>query len=685
MDAALRQESVDMMNALLRHGGTLDAGQEDLVMQNRILLSKSQDDRRARQKAEDELRFVRQKLTTQDKDNEAAKTKLAQLATKVTTLERCIDQKDSVIATLQQTVTQLRQQQVQQQAEPKPPAEPSPTAAAVHRTLSGEFPAGSPSSLGPRRLSVSTMLKDKVTIMQQRRMLEKMSGELQAISQAYESSQMEQEDQAAMNWHRALARGNSMDAQFRPQAKAMITFEGVKRSTRGVQNVLSFKEVLDLKTPEEVYLDSRVKQSAFHEQIQPMREQMMALWKEWKLTTDTSYNAMQFIFGEVEKRGACILTNPKEDFAKELRNAVLKTKKLIFDAMRRMNKGITDILTVERKVKQKWLTEARPSKDAAVEADFAPPEDPRIAALTEKVEFLQSLLQRTRDDFDHRTRDTEMQREKAEINMLFLQQKVFELHQAVYDALHAVYKHRFKWTQRMPNNFLNVAKDCGKKKLLEVHFNVALGEAIDHEIANLRKFGEYIVSDDLFGTDQSGAMKETDSAVTFGRRKDRVLVNKKQIASARRLSSAVTSLLDQEKSVKVSESQGESESSNVEAATDSEAEYPRALNSTARPAFVAFESESPAEMQLAAEKQAADPQPTSADVQPPRRRQSKVTARTSRRPSVSDESKTEKIRINYTPTTITLQLNGSLTHKDPQEDFNLEGKFRRPYAAITRK
>lgn len=446
-----------------------------------------------------------------------------------------------------------------------------------------------PDSLGARRFA--ELLAERMRTARLTRQLGGLRQEYERMAAAHESQMMEIEDAHSVATQRCLARGmvpvNEEARLLEEDAKetarplrrcatsgALVTFDNLRRYGRGAASELPFREKLDLRTPEEKYIDAKVKVSSFGAPFQALRERTHRFAHEWKEAEDKALSALLYIFTESGRRTASLLSSPKDDFHKEVKSALFNTKRMLFDLVKNVNEGIKDVLNTERRVKQQWITEARPSRDFGAQVDIPPPEDPRIAAQAERIAHLERRLATMRDEHEAHSTELELQKERAEVNMQFLQQRAFKLHDSVFHALHSVYKHRFHWAPRCPNAFQGIDRQASKKRQLEVAYNVRVGEAIDADVTMLARFTEYFVSDDLFGVDLAGstnptiasvagavdkenhgagagpatgaAAKDKDDAIAVLMRRKEPVPVKRRIQAARRLSSQVDDMLRRE-------------------------------------------------------------------------------------------------------------------------------------------
>lgn len=575
---------VDVLNSF---DHTLSAEDEELMLHQRILQSKSLDDRRARQRAEEDLKFARHKISERDRKLEEARAKLAVQSTTIGSLTKQLELRDSQNATLKAQVHDLTVQMDSVNNVNFRELEQMRESLNASRMLSGSICSNVPDNAGSGKLTrqhsnLSNYIAQKAKNIGLRRKFKSVATYHEKANQAMECALMEEADMHSVVTERCLARGvqpindllkaeMGLDVDVKDETNGdgkrvscLVSYDGLKRYGRGNNNVLSFNEPLVCKMPEDVFIDAKVKASSFNAEYEEFRKSVHSFAKTFKKDSDNALNGLWFIFTEKDKGPrSCVLANPKEDFQKEVRAALTKTKTNLLDLVRTFNTNMKSLLGNERRVKQQWLLEQRPVRHMEVQVDIPPPEDPRIAELQDEVNFLRSRQAQIHEEHTGKSQDLEMHREKAEVNMQFLQQKVFSLHNAVHTALHSVYKHRYHWGPRCPNHFapLNQDKAASKKRQLEVGYNVLLGQAIDLEIKSLGQFADYFVSDQLFGVDLAAAFnpvstKEQDSKDGAGkedatclvmRKKEAVPMKKFKVDQARKLSTQLDTMLREEK------------------------------------------------------------------------------------------------------------------------------------------
>lgn len=586
MDTDAVAAGVELLDRIAAGGGggpessdaeVLRASNDEMLLKNRILLSRAHGDRLAKERAEDDLKYARHQLQQRDRLVESLRDAQQKQHVKCVQLQRELDERDSGLATLKGSLAEARQQVAHLQTETKRLRDELAAARKGDGTAGGGSSSAA-AAAGVRRFA--EMHKDKVTIIRLKKRVEALRQQQEAHSRSMESALMARHDTyvasyvtiQAIEEAREGGDAGSAAAGDAPQAAdpfngrpKLITYDALRRSGR--RGVLPFDEQLDLKMPEDGYIAAKVEKSSFAASIGPLRGEFTKMAHEWKAFMDTTLSSLWYIFQEQEKRGKSILANPRDDFMKEVHGTLKKTKAMLFAMMKSMNNSVKDVLNAENAVKIKWVKQARPSRDAECEACIPPPEDPRIAELNEKVSFLTDRIASMREEHMRVVDSLELEKEKAEVNTQFLQNKVITLHDAVYTALHSVYKHRFHWIHRLPNSFAQIDKNASRKRQLEVHYNVEVAKAIDEDVRLLHKFAEYFVSDETFGVDLSGA-RNVDAAAcgvgqaaaagvsvaardgatasgAVGRRKEAV-PTKKKIDNARRLSSEVETFMKRE-------------------------------------------------------------------------------------------------------------------------------------------
>eukprot|EP00759_Apiculatamorpha_spiralis_P030713 PhF_6_TR32346/c0_g1_i1/m.47957 len=286
---------------------------------------------------------------------------------------------------------------------------------------------------------------------------------------------------------------------------SLISFEALKRSKHVAAYHLPLKEPLKLTTPsEDSLMNKRLERSSFNEYLTSVRAEILNWAGTWRESHETSLGNMWYIFTERDKPGGCILARPKDDFHKEVKLNIAKTRSGLMDLVKLITTALQNILSGEKAVKQKWLLEnaSRDRVDATVEANIPPPEDPRIALLQHEINQLNDRLRTFQKDFTQKNAVLEASREKAQANLTFVQSKMFELHRELYSSLHAIHKHRYKWIARLPDPLRRHCPDASQQQLT-VQFNSHLGEVVSQDVSYLKQLAEYFVSDELFGSDMS--------------------------------------------------------------------------------------------------------------------------------------------------------------------------------------
>ena len=193
---------------------------------------------------------------------------------------------------------------------------------------------------------------------------------------------------------------------------------------------------------------------------------------------------------------------PKDAFAKTARASMIKTKLLLAEGVKSLNTGISDMVSQEKSVKEAWVAAylegiAVKHEACQVEVDIGPSESERH--LFEQLRDYQERHTELRDTFNKTKKQLSWERDRALLNLRFLQEKVIDLHRGMYTALHLVFKHRYKWIDRHVDSLKVFLKSKAAKSHQNVQFNLSLGEVVDKDLEQLRRFGDYFTRDDFFG------------------------------------------------------------------------------------------------------------------------------------------------------------------------------------------
>lgn len=530
----------------------LSAKQEDLILQNRILMSRLQEERLMVQKVEEESKFFKHLVASRDKKITAMEAAKVATEGRILQLQKLIDDKEGNNLQLRQSVADLRDEIASQKT----------TVLDLQRQIrNGGHHAR---SVVPDRRFEETF-HDKVSIIRLEKKVRQHFNKRELTMQALETNAMEAEDARSMLANelgvidKVIVKeedDSTSTARGRPRASSLVSFESVKRHTgsRGVGS-LPYREKLDLRTPQDGFVEAKVKSSAFEAQLTPLRDALYKLAGELKESNDKTLGSLFYIFEDSSKRGRGLLANPKEDFEKEIRENIVSVRMKLHSMVQTISKNFVDLINAEKPIRLRWAYESRSSVDFSCQVEVPPPEDPRIEQLREQLNFVNGRSTQLRKEFTTKLNHMELLKDKAEVNTQYIQQKLFQLHDGMYQALHAIYRHRYHWVNRFTNSFQGIDRTAKKSTALEVNFNVKLGQAVDEDLHFLRKLADYFVSDDLFGADLAvadplaGSNKNHDNNYLVAKRKAAAIPTRKKIDQARKLSGQLETYLRDELNV----------------------------------------------------------------------------------------------------------------------------------------
>jgi hypothetical protein len=532
----------------------LSAKQEDLILQNRILSSRLQEERMIVQKVEEESKFYKHLVVSRDKKIAALEVSKVATEGRILQLQKLIDDKETANMQLRQAVVDLREMISTQKS----------TVLDLQRQIRNGGYASR--SVVPDRRFEETF-NDKVSIIRLEKKVRQHFNNRELTMQALERNAMEAEDARSMlaNELGVIDKvavkdddESSSSVRGRPRASSLVSFESVKRHTgaRGTGS-LPYREKLDLRTAQDGFVEAKVQSSAFQAHLTPLRDALYKIAADLKDTNDKTLGSLFYIFEDSSKRGRGLLANPKEDFEKEIRENIVGLRMKLHSMVQAISKNFVDLINAEKPVRLKWAFESRSSVDFTCQVEVPPPEDPRIEQLREQLNFVNGRSTQLRKEFTTKLNHMELLKDKAEVNTQYIQQKLFQLHDGMYQALHAIYRHRFHWVNRFTNSFQGIDRTAKKSTALEVNFNVKLGQAVDDDLHYLRKLADYFVSDDLFGADlavadplaTSGKNHDNNNNYLVAKRKAAAIPTRKKIDQARKLSGQLETYLRDELNV----------------------------------------------------------------------------------------------------------------------------------------
>ena len=137
------------------------------------------------------------------------------------------------------------------------------------------------------------------------------------------------------------------------------------------------------------------------------------------------------------------------------------------------------------------------TNDVEIQVNVRPDTPKEVYDLRLEVSVYQRRLQELNKETAEKEHNMELRASKAESNLEFLQRHILKLHRGLFNTLHLVYKHRYRWTTRLPDPMRTLhIPEVNKEKSLEVSYNMKLGELLQADRDFMDTFGTYMVSDE---------------------------------------------------------------------------------------------------------------------------------------------------------------------------------------------
>ncbi|KAJ9468923.1 hypothetical protein DIPPA_04522 [Diplonema papillatum] len=300
---------------------------------------------------------------------------------------------------------------------------------------------------------------------------------------------------------------NSLQALMRTLHHGKTQME--REAKIAVSRDLRFNEKLTCKAPDDEHVDVLRSRSDYGEVLSLCKEDFWGTTKQLKELTDRALQNLWLLFNEKSSRlstgGRHMTSRPFrkifEEFYKTIDQALMRSKQLVADFARRMNAFTKSMVAREKEVMEIIRATRFSTCNVEVTADIRPPTPVEVYELRHEVSLYQRRLTALNEEMSEKEHTLELRASKAESNLEYLQRHIIHLHRSLFNALHLVYKHRYRWIVRMPDPIRNLkipeAKD--RQRALEVSFNKKLGEVLSADQKYMEAFGSYMVSED-FGT-----------------------------------------------------------------------------------------------------------------------------------------------------------------------------------------
>ena len=339
-------------------------------------------------------------------------------------------------------------------------------------------------------------------------------------------------------------------------APRLISFKNVKALGHCLEGKL-FKEfhmALNQKFADEENLKKSFQYSPFGSALSSMNTELQQLARDAKAQSELQVNSLFYIFDELEKRltvtqkalnngqgvaagsrgsGVSVagalgklrckggngvpststllrrdgsLADPRGDFTDEMKAHVQEFNTTMRRILVCVREGAKRVMNLEASAKKEWLRqhhEQLQRKEMGTQMNAEEIPDPKIARLEERVEYLNGRMASITSEHSANLLEHQLQRDKAEVVTKFLQEKLFTLHDGVYDCLHSIFKHRVQWISRLPNNFSGIYAEIKKlggdsPLFASVQFNTDIGTAVEEDTKLLRQFAHFFVAGESY-------------------------------------------------------------------------------------------------------------------------------------------------------------------------------------------
>jgi hypothetical protein len=271
----------------------------------------------------------------------------------------------------------------------------------------------------------------------------------------------------------------------------------------------------------EAYLNARIDRSAYKAELCGLRGGTLTYFKDLYGSVGKAVHALEYIFGDATKPDG-LLACPQADFKKTCHAAMREVTHQLKALRRAVDSAATEFIERENVIK-KAAVNSRVLRETQT--------DP-IQIMDSQTEQRLQDLQQALEDWPQRysileqrcanlEKNMQTERTKAKAEMAkrdqheaslkemiqSLNESVYSLHDAAYKAIHNVYKHRHRWNSNCPNHFAAIprapAAATAKDGNVKPSHVLALTEAVRADVALLGNFAEYVVNDNIYGTDMS--------------------------------------------------------------------------------------------------------------------------------------------------------------------------------------
>ena len=268
------------------------------------------------------------------------------------------------------------------------------------------------------------------------------------------------------------------------------------------QQYIEVHKAVDTSADDE-YADIKATQSLFESQLTKLRKDIRPVMKDFKDSTDNSLiNIERILWPPVGRH-----PRPKDAFSRAAKAQMAKSKMLLADGYRRLNNAVLSFVAEEKTVKDSWTRSYQDTVskcDVEIQTDIQTGPTEEELRLQSDLDMIKDRMKKMREQSIKKERTVQTALDRVKLNLQYIQEKATELHKEMYTALHACFKHRFRWIDRHVDHF----RDASQQKDLrrnpqEVKYNLSLGLVVSKDIEQLKRFTEYFTRDDFFGLDMT--------------------------------------------------------------------------------------------------------------------------------------------------------------------------------------
>eukprot|EP01063_Lacrimia_lanifica_P013507 TRINITY_DN20154_c0_g1_i1.p1 TRINITY_DN20154_c0_g1~~TRINITY_DN20154_c0_g1_i1.p1 ORF type:complete len:935 (+),score=288.65 TRINITY_DN20154_c0_g1_i1:268-2805(+) len=275
---------------------------------------------------------------------------------------------------------------------------------------------------------------------------------------------------------------------------------------------LRFGERVSFSAPDDAHVKALLDRSNYSELLAACKSELGDPTKELKELLDRTLQSLWMLFNEKQRSPQLNQHNLQrparriyEDFYKAIEQTLYRSKQVVAEYARKSNSFAKAMVSREKEVTEQIRQTRYSTVDFECQTDFRPETPKEIYDLRGEVRLYQDRLKDLSVQAAEKEQSMEIRASKAESNLEYLQRRILTLHRSLFNTLHLVYKHRYRWIPRLPDPMrqLRIPEAKDRQKALEVSFNMKIGELLEHDHKYMEAFGNYMVSDE-FGTNAVG-------------------------------------------------------------------------------------------------------------------------------------------------------------------------------------